>query len=687
MPKIGTFLLAKVFSALLPPVDSKERDFYDILGVPSDATNEQIRKAYKKQSLKLHPDKVAQRRDTNVEEAAKEYEKVQEAYGVLVNPEKRQEYNILGKSPTRFRFVAQGTLTNPGSLYENLTGASVVDKTRLVLLCSVLVMIVLMQPILICAKINHLLEARGALEDAKWTLIFLPYWILGGLGVVFWLALGVMAPSESRCALGVTVMEQLAWFVGVILLARKWDGKDMPYRQALLPIYFAMVLKWIGSMLVLKKLRHDIQRMVTVEYLEKEVLKDKSFEDLPEEELEEIRREFFVVTVPPEFEPDVNEGEELDDEDLEEQKVESSPEFEAATDLYRSTLGGLVGGLTCGSTFLLTLTLKLDGSIDASWWAVFTPVWLYYGSVWLYAFFRCCFPSLPGEEIVLEMQQGGEEDKKERPSRVKREKNHEKYKNTRPRDSDFFEPESSMENFNASRELPEPVVAGSDQEKETDTKGPISNEADVKTNGKRDVKDGNTDENVNINDDDGRPNINIDEETFRAWQNAYEAAEEGAMEQQMKSVLECCSLSVKLGLICMVVAKVEQNFDSVDAEDTGFNTFWIIFPFLLFFGCAFCCCSCTIYSAKPGDAADLYGGVSTEDGNDVENPATASIEETIIFPASSSAEGGGGSNVAGRSTLESDDVDETRGESTTIDPSGTGASNTTESAAGLEDLD
>jgi curved DNA-binding protein CbpA len=86
MLQIGTLLLANVFAALLPPVDPDEVDFYEILGVESNATDAQIRKAYKSKSLKLHPDKVAQRRDySNKEEAAAEYEKVQEAYSVLVN--------------------------------------------------------------------------------------------------------------------------------------------------------------------------------------------------------------------------------------------------------------------------------------------------------------------------------------------------------------------------------------------------------------------------------------------------------------------------------------------------------------------------------------------------------------------------------------------------------------------------
>jgi DnaJ-class molecular chaperone len=130
MPQVGLLLLVHVFSALFPPVDPTETTFYDILSIDRTATPEDIRKSYKKLSLKLHPDKVAQRGDLNADEAAAEYEKVQEAYAVLANEQKRATYDAL-TTPTRYRFYAQGAMANPGALYENMTKASFIHKTRL----------------------------------------------------------------------------------------------------------------------------------------------------------------------------------------------------------------------------------------------------------------------------------------------------------------------------------------------------------------------------------------------------------------------------------------------------------------------------------------------------------------------------------------------------------------------------
>lgn len=69
------------------------KDYYKILGVDRNSSNEEIKKAYRKLALKYHPDRNPG--DKSSEESFKE---INEAYQVLSDPEKRSRYNNLGES-------------------------------------------------------------------------------------------------------------------------------------------------------------------------------------------------------------------------------------------------------------------------------------------------------------------------------------------------------------------------------------------------------------------------------------------------------------------------------------------------------------------------------------------------------------------------------------------------------------
>jgi DnaJ-domain-containing protein 1 len=63
-------------------------DYYDILGVPFDSSEQRIRSAYLKAALRNHPDKHG-----DTEEAKRRFQEIGEAYHVLSDPERRAEYD------------------------------------------------------------------------------------------------------------------------------------------------------------------------------------------------------------------------------------------------------------------------------------------------------------------------------------------------------------------------------------------------------------------------------------------------------------------------------------------------------------------------------------------------------------------------------------------------------------------
>jgi curved DNA-binding protein len=70
------------------------KNYYEMLGVSREATPEEIKKAYRQLALKVHPD-----RNPGDRQAEEQFKEISEAYGVLMDPEKRRQYDLLSRTP------------------------------------------------------------------------------------------------------------------------------------------------------------------------------------------------------------------------------------------------------------------------------------------------------------------------------------------------------------------------------------------------------------------------------------------------------------------------------------------------------------------------------------------------------------------------------------------------------------
>ena len=327
-----------------------DESFYDLLGVSTDAVADDLKRAYKRQSLLMHPDKLAQRGQVVTERDRDRFTRMRHAYEVLSDPRRRETYDAIGERG--MKWIEEPLSVDPQELAHNFATSSVLDRSKIFAIFLVVYVAIFALPILVC------LMADGSLgQYAKWTVVLIPLWFWDAI-ILFYharvISMGPIRKPENvpdeewvdPLPMARRVMTMIRFGILVvfqILLALRLDGhlSYLPWTAIFVPLYL-----W-DAMALRRKVM--LSSLVVVTHDELELAIGKRLGECTPTEREDLSRRYVVVPA--------NSDGALDAA----KRLISDARVDVMRILARIAFGAL-------------LATNLDMDSDWSWWLVFLPV-------------------------------------------------------------------------------------------------------------------------------------------------------------------------------------------------------------------------------------------------------------------------------------------------------------------------
>jgi hypothetical protein len=328
-----------------------DESFYDLLGVDIHATPDELKRAYKRQSLQMHPDKLAQRGKVVTPEDRDRFTRMRNAYEILSDPRRRETYDAIGERG--MKWVEDPLSVDPQELAHNFATSSIIDRSKIFSIFLAIYIAIFLLPILVC------LMADGTFGGAsKWVAVLTPLWIWDVFILFYHTRVIMMGPikrpdhiPEEEWVDPLPMNKRVSALVRFIfvvifqvLVALKMDDYiAFPWWAVFIPLYF-----W-EAIALRKKIMLAIINVVTHEELELAI--GKSFAQCTPAEKEDLAHRFIVIP------------------------VKSGPVYEAACRIKAEARMDVVR-ILARVAFTVLLVLNLDMGKGWSWWIVFIPIFV-----------------------------------------------------------------------------------------------------------------------------------------------------------------------------------------------------------------------------------------------------------------------------------------------------------------------
>jgi len=359
MPRLDLAFILCCCKACLVSNNSDEESFYELLGVDINSTQDEIKRAYKRQSLQMHPDKLAQKGQEVTEELQARFTRMKEAYEVLADPHKRESYDTIGE--VGMKWIDEPFNIDPQQMAHNFTTSSTVDRSKIFGIFVALVIIIFILPILLCLKVDGIFG-----PDSRWTTLLTPLWIYDALALFYHARVIMMGPTPKP-----DYIPEEDW---VDLL---------PIDKRVFSL-FRFMLVMAFEILAVLRLDHIIEWKWYIIFIPIYVFEAAFFiKRFPAAQTEILTMEEVEYKFGKPFTDFTR-----DEKDMFLLKSKVAPskisaEF-AEAEILRSLAREDIIKVTFRAFFLILLLTRLDTGVNWNWWLVFIPFWLL-------AFSLCCF--------------------------------------------------------------------------------------------------------------------------------------------------------------------------------------------------------------------------------------------------------------------------------------------------------
>lgn len=211
--------------------------FYELLGVKKDASPEEIKKAWRKTALKLHPDK-----NQNDPEAENRFKLAKEAYEILSDPQKRHIYDTSGEEGLKLQEAyAQ---MDPSMVLAAFAQSGWRLRACLISVLMCFSTLLLLPVIFICLKVDGTV-------DWSWPATFIPIFVALGLGVCASCGVCVQPPPPTQnrsrpwawFERSHPLLDTICWLIFLSLLSVSLqDSPPIPFSAVCAPAFIAEAL-------------------------------------------------------------------------------------------------------------------------------------------------------------------------------------------------------------------------------------------------------------------------------------------------------------------------------------------------------------------------------------------------------------------------------------------------------------